>query len=365
MYLRASHVSIDFPLHAKTALTTPASTTGKLGGVVQISGGRQRVLALDDVSFELEQGDRLAIVGHNGAGKSTLLRALAGIYHPRRGRVECDKPVTGLFNISLGFRLEASGYRNIMLKGLIAGKSRLEIEAALPEIVEFTELGPYLHMPLRTYSQGMAMRLAFAIATAFSSEILLMDEWIGAGDAHFREKVVTRMNSFVESAHIVVIASHSSALLKRVANKALWLESGRVREFGPVEALISSYEEEARSKARAQAAALGETVRPELVTFEVKMLDMRESLGGAMLATGEIVWDVTACGIDAVEIRITHADGRVVRFASGGQTGRRSTGAWLRAGMGLQLAIADSDVVIATVDITEASLRSNKVTVDF
>lgn len=359
MYLRASHVSINFPLHSKAALTTPASTTGKLGGVVAERGGRQQILALDDISFELEQGDRLAIVGHNGAGKSTLLRVLAGIYHPQRGYVECDRPVTGLFNISIGFRQEASGYRNIMLKGLIAGKSRQEIERILPEIVEFTELGPYLHMPLRTYSQGMAMRLAFAIATAFSSEVLLMDEWIGAGDAHFREKVVARMNSFVESAHIVVIASHSAPLLKRVANKALWLESGRIRDFGPVEELIGRYEDEARSDANARASEIGNTLNAELVTFEVNILELQNAPGGQPLAVGEIVWDVTACGIDGIDIVVVHTDGRQARFASGGQTGRRSTGAWLRPGMELRLAIAGSDVVIATVPITAETVPAD------
>src|SRR5690606_1039877 len=139
---------------------------------------------------------------------------------------------------------------------LIAGKSRREIERAIPEVAEFTELGPYLDMPLRTYSQGMAMRLAFAIATAYASEILLMDEWIGAGDAHFKEKVITRMNSFVEAAHIVVIASHSALLLRRVATKGLWLEGGRVRAAGTAEEVIDAYEAEVKAGAVA-AARLG------------------------------------------------------------------------------------------------------------
>src|SRR4249919_269279 len=222
MYLRAHNVSLRFRLEGNGgAKLAPAHK--RLGGVVENNEGRRSVLALDDVSLQLREGDRLAIIGHNGAGKSTLLKALAGIYRPQQGRVEASSPVTGIFNISLGFRAEATGYRNILLKGLIAGKTRAQIDRAVPEIAEFTELGPYLHMPLRTYSQGMAMRLAFAIATAFSSEILLLDEWIGAGDAQFLEKAVKRMSSFVESAQILVLASHSATLLRRVANKAIWM----------------------------------------------------------------------------------------------------------------------------------------------
>jgi len=240
MYLRAKNVSLRFRLQGADTPLAPAHR--RLGGAVENHEGRRSVRALDDVSLDLREGDRLAIIGHNGAGKSTLLRTLAGIYRPQEGRVESSGPATGVFNIALGFRQEATGYRNIVLKGLIAGKTRAQIEAVIPEIAEYTELGPYLHMPLRTYSQGMAMRLAFAIATAFASEILLLDEWIGAGDAQFREKIVDRMNDFVDAATIVVVASHSTSLLRRIANKAMWLEHGRVHRYGPAEAILDEYE---------------------------------------------------------------------------------------------------------------------------
>lgn len=350
MYLRASNISVHFPLQAGShEHSAPAQPGSKLGGVVELHQGRRQVHALDDVSLELEQGDRLAIIGHNGSGKSTLLRVLAGIYPPQRGFVDRDRPVTGLFNIALGFRQEASGYRNIVLKGLIAGKSRTEIERAIPEIIEFTELGPYLDMPLRTYSQGMAMRLAFATATAFSSEILVMDEWIGAGDALFREKVVARMNSFVESAHIMVIASHSAQLLRRVANKAIWLEAGRVREAGPVDELIARYEAEARQTARLLARQARGPIRRDRIVFALAPPN-----GGP---TGrqecEVSWDVSHSGVDMVEVVVAHADGRQTRFARGPQTGSKLTGPWLRPGMELRLVAADEeDEVLATLPVT-------------
>ena len=201
MYLRANNVSLFFPIQAGTPQTS-VERKGHLGGVHQIYQGRPCVRALDQVSVSLQQGDRLAVIGHNGSGKSTLLRTLAGIYHPQAGTVETDRRVSGIFNMSIGFRQEASGYRNILLKGLMAGRTRREIQAAIPAIEEFTELGSYLSMPLHTYSQGMALRLAFAITTTFTHDVLVMDEWIGAGDAYFQEKVVARMNSLIEQAHI-------------------------------------------------------------------------------------------------------------------------------------------------------------------
>src|SRR5690606_9719085 len=137
MYLRARNVTIRFPLQASGASTIAASSGAKLGGQVVERGRRKWVCALDDISLDIGPGDRLALIANNGAGKSTLLRTLAGIYHPDRGVVEADRPVSGLFNLSLGFRQEATGYRNIVLKGLIAGKSRREIERAIPEVAEF------------------------------------------------------------------------------------------------------------------------------------------------------------------------------------------------------------------------------------
>jgi ABC-type polysaccharide/polyol phosphate transport system ATPase subunit len=244
MYLRASNITIDFPLSSGSHSSLASNSDDSLlGGQIHHVRGKSFVRALADVSLHLEKGDRLALIGHNGSGKSTLLRALAGIYHPTLGSIESDGKVSGIFNMSLGLRQEATGYRNLLLKGLIAGRSRRQIEAALPEIAEFTGLGPYLDMPIHTYSQGMAMRLAFAATTAFSNDILVMDEWIGAGDAGFQEKIIDRMNDFLHASTIIVLASHSTTLLRRIANKALWLEQGRIRMAGGME-VVDAYETE-------------------------------------------------------------------------------------------------------------------------
>lgn len=241
MFLLADRVSIEFPLSGSHERAIQRTDGAPLGGRLLTRGKRQYVRALDDISLDLRDGDRLALIGHNGSGKSTLLRALAGIYYPSAGRIEASGPVSGIFNMNLGLRQEASGYRNLVLKGLMAGRTRAEIDAALPEIAEFTGLGPYLDMPLHSYSQGMAMRLAFAATTAFTNDILAMDEWIGAGDAGFQEKIIARMNDFLHATTIIVIASHSANLLRRIANRAVWLEHGRVRAAGGTE-VIDAYE---------------------------------------------------------------------------------------------------------------------------
>lgn len=344
MFLRTHNVSLKFPVRERHGAHVDfAGLRGKLGGRVEGGKGHRHVLALDDVSLDLRHGDRLAIIGHNGAGKSTLLRVLAGIYHPQVGSVESSHPVSGLFNISLGSRGEASGYRNIVLKGLIAGKSMDEIQRMVPEIVEFTGLGPYLDMPLRTYSQGMAMRLAFATATAFSRDILVMDEWIGAGDAAFREKVVTRMNTFVESANILVVASHSANLLKRIANRAIWMEAGRIRATGDPVELTEAYEAEVR----ADALKSRPPARKEYV---------RLSLHPTAPSAAEIRWDVRESGVDEVEIVLRRQDGSSTSFARGGQFGARSTGPWVRVGQEFHLIAADTREPLGIILVAEEHL---------
>lgn len=249
MYLRADHVTIEFPL-AGGLPPAPGEGEEPLGGHIVQRRGKAWVRALDDVTLHLESGDRLALVGHNGSGKSTLLRVLAGVYHPDAGTVAASTSVSGIFNMSLGMRQEATGYRNLVLKGLMAGRTRAEVDALVPEIAEFTGLGPYLGMPLHTYSQGMAMRLAFAATTALSNDILVMDEWIGAGDASFQEKIIERTNEFVERSRILVVASHSAALLRRIANRAAWLEHGRIRMVGGIHEVLDEYEESVRPSGR-------------------------------------------------------------------------------------------------------------------
>jgi len=195
------------------------------------SGG---VEALHNVSFRLEAGDRLGLVGHNGAGKTTLLKVLYGIYEPTGGEVVRNGRVDALFNINLGFRRNATGRRNIVLRGLINGWSPARIEARIDEIIAFSELGDFIDMPFGTYSQGMAARLAFSVATTLDPEILLMDEWIGAGDASFQKKASARIENLTKTAGIVVLASHNEKLIRRVCNKVLILSHGEVADYLPI-----------------------------------------------------------------------------------------------------------------------------------
>ncbi|WP_343313827.1 ABC transporter ATP-binding protein [Brucella sp. BE17] len=207
-----------------------ALTSGP-GGTIVRSGRRSEVKALDGVSFDLKAGDRLGLIGSNGAGKTTLLKVLYGIYEPSGGSLSIDGKIDALFNINLGFRAGATGRRNIELRGLINGWSRQQIAERMQPIIEFSELGDFIDMPLKSYSQGMAARLAFSIATSFEPEILLMDEWIGAGDPAFQEKARLRMDSMAEKAGIIVLASHNHSLIKRACNKVLELQAGRVKAF--------------------------------------------------------------------------------------------------------------------------------------
>jgi lipopolysaccharide transport system ATP-binding protein len=201
------------------------------GGTISGGGNRRYVTALDGVSFELKAGDRLGLVGPNGAGKTTLLKVLYGIYEPTGGALAMSGRVDALFNIDLGFRSEATGRRNILLRGLINGWSEPEIAAKTDEIIAFSELGEFIDMPFKSYSQGMGARLAFAIATTLEPQILLMDEWIGAGDADFQSKAARRMDELAEKAGIIILASHQPDLIARTCNKVLELQHGRVTRF--------------------------------------------------------------------------------------------------------------------------------------
>lgn len=213
-----------------------------IGGALS-SRGRERakITALDDVSLMFRDGDRVALIGDNGAGKSTLLRVLAGVYQPARGTVRLDGRVSTIFNVQLGMDHEATGYENILLRGLMLGLTRDQIESGIDDIAAFSELGPYLNMPVYTYSSGMVLRLAFAISTSIEPDILLLDEWIGAGDAQFIEKARRRLRALVDQSNILVVASHRLQLVRELCNKAALLDRGVVKGFGPVEEVLELY----------------------------------------------------------------------------------------------------------------------------
>lgn len=243
--IHLDRVSASFPIYSTRARSIrtrvmAATTGGRIG-----SDKRHSVVvrALDNVTLNIEHGDRVGLVGKNGAGKSTLLRVMAGVYEPSSGTVKRSGRVAPLFSDKLGMDGENTGYENIIMRGLFLGFTREEMQDKIPEIAEFTELGDFLNMPTHTYSAGMLMRLAFAVSTCIEPEILLMDEGIGAGDAAFMKKADQRLESLVESSGVLVLASHSEALLRRMCSKAVFLDRGQVVHQGSLEDVLERYNE--------------------------------------------------------------------------------------------------------------------------
>ena len=237
-------VALDIPIFDVSArsLKKRVMRLGRRNRIAEDATGVVVVRALDGVNLHLAAGDRLGLIGHNGAGKSTLLRVLAGIYVPTAGEVTISGKAVPLLDISLGMDDQSSGRQNIRLRGLLLGMSDSEIEAKTEDIAAFTELGDYLDLPLRTYSSGMRLRLAFAIATAVDADILLLDEVIGVGDASFQVKAARRLAELHARAEIVVLAIHNNKTLRETCNKALWLDNGRPVALGPVDEVVSRYE---------------------------------------------------------------------------------------------------------------------------
>ena len=237
------HVTVDFTIYGahKTFRSALHSATG---GLIRRDGPRHNrvtVRALDDLSLTLKHGDRLGIIGHNGAGKSTLLRVCAGVYAPTQGSVQIEGRVSPLFNTSPGLDSDDTGYENIVTCGLFLGMTREEIVQKTPDIEQFSELGEYLSLPVRTYSTGMLTRLGFAIATAIDPEILVLDEGLGAGDARFTERAEKRIDALVERSSILILASHSEALIQTMCNRAILMQNGSIQATGSVNEVLESY----------------------------------------------------------------------------------------------------------------------------
>jgi lipopolysaccharide transport system ATP-binding protein len=226
-FLTLENVSVEFPIfgaHATSLKTTIASAA--TGGRIGVSTGVTVVQALRNITLHLREGDRLGLVGHNGAGKSTLLQTLAGVYPPTCGTYRREGTIASLVNPLLGIELDASGYENILIRGLVLGIDRATIRRVMPDIAEFSGLGEYLSMPVRTYSTGMMMRLAFSIVTSIRTDILLMDEWLSGGDEQFQRQAEGRLREIVSKAGILVLASHSRALIAKECTSVLELQHG-------------------------------------------------------------------------------------------------------------------------------------------
>lgn len=200
-----------------------------------------KVEALRNVSLRIDKGERVGILGHNGAGKSTMLKLLAGIYPPTKGERCVEGRISSLFDIALGFEMDASGYENIYYRGYLQGETPTSVRAKMQAIAEFSELGEFLNMPVRYYSAGMMVRLAFSIATAIEPEILLVDEVLSVGDMAFQNKARQRMRDMMQKAHLIVMVSHDLGALTALCERGLWMDHGEIRQTGPMADVAAAY----------------------------------------------------------------------------------------------------------------------------
>jgi ABC-type polysaccharide/polyol phosphate transport system ATPase subunit len=235
-------VGLDFPIYDSRARSFKQAFTD-LGGRLSRKDGNGRIAieVLRDVTLSLRPGERLGLIGRNGAGKSTLLKVMAGVYEPPIGHIEVSGRVACLLDMTMGMDFEATGYDNIVMRGVFLGMTFAEARNKIPDIEEFTELGSYLSLPIRTYSSGMLVRLAFAIATAGDADILLADEVLGAGDATFAQKASSRLKSVIERAKILVIATHDENVIANLCTRVIVLCAGTVSFDGSAEDAINFY----------------------------------------------------------------------------------------------------------------------------
>ncbi len=231
----AKNIVVEFPVYGgkSRSLKSALIRTATGGLLAKDAADRVVVRAISNLSFEFHEGDRVGIIGHNGSGKSTLLRTIAGAYEPVSGTIDVIGRLATMLSITLGMDTEATGYENIFLRATVMGLRPREIEPLVDEICAFSELGDYIHMPLRTYSSGMSMRLAFAISTSFPADIVLMDEWMSVGDAAFSQKAQDRLKNMIDSAKILILATHDASLIKQNCNKIMRLDHGNMVELVP------------------------------------------------------------------------------------------------------------------------------------
>ena len=235
-------VCVDFPIFNATNRSLKNTIMqSATGGRVDFGAKETIVRSLDNVSFKINPGDRVGLIGHNGAGKSSLVRVLSRVYVPTSGRAVISGSIGSLVDISLGIDPEATGRENILLRGVLMGLKRSEVLSRMNEIVEFSELGNFIDVPVRTYSSGMHLRLAFSVSTIIRPEILVMDEWLSVGDDKFNQKAAKRLEEMVEQSQILVIASHSRQLVEQVCNRVLWFEHGKLIADGDPKEIASSY----------------------------------------------------------------------------------------------------------------------------
>jgi lipopolysaccharide transport system ATP-binding protein len=220
-HIKLDQASVEIPIYSNHNRSIKNSFLKKLTKDKVLP---HSVKALNNISLQLKDGDRLGVMGPNGAGKSTLLRTLAGVYHPTSGSIDVSGSIASLIDISLGMDSEATGYENIRMRAIMMGMKLKQIKTIEEEIAEFTELGKFLELPIRTYSTGMHMRLGFAVSTTVPADIILMDEWLSVGDSDFLIKAEKRLHDYIQKSSILVLASHSEDLISKLTNQTLRLE---------------------------------------------------------------------------------------------------------------------------------------------
>lgn len=237
------NVTVDFPIYGSHRSLRKSILGGAIGGLIGYDGSDKitKIRALEDITLTISHGERVGLIGPNGAGKSTLLRVMAGVYEPTAGSVEVEGRISPLFTTSVGMDPDDTGYENIYNIGYFFGMQKTEVKEKTRDVEQFSELGEFLNLPVRTYSAGMQARLAFAIATAIEPEILLLDEGLGAGDAQFTEKAKKRVDDLIGRPSVFVLASHSDNLIRSMCDNAVYLERGRIITMGGVDEVVESY----------------------------------------------------------------------------------------------------------------------------
>jgi lipopolysaccharide transport system ATP-binding protein len=243
MKISLKNVNVDIPVFNSQGRSLKKAVMGfATGGKIGLTEtGKTIIRSLENINLEISPHERVGLIGHNGAGKSTLLRVLGKVYTPSSGVAAIEGKIGSLIDISLGIDGEATGIENIFLRAALLGIPKKEVDEALQDIIEFTQLGSFIEMPVRTYSTGMHMRLAFAVSTMISPDILLMDEWLSVGDQNFQHQAEKRLNKLIERSNVLILASHSRELIERCCTRVLWLEHGKIRLDGEPKEVCKEY----------------------------------------------------------------------------------------------------------------------------
>lgn len=237
----AKNLILDYPLVGVSSKSIRKSVINKLVGGRLFPNDKPIIRAIDNISFSIDAGSKVGIIGNNGAGKSTLLKLISSTYEPTSGIIKCDGSVISNLGMSVGLEPEATGYENIKIRCLLHGLIGRELDDTVAEVAEFTELKNYLTIPIKYYSTGMASRLSFSVITSLKADILLMDELIGTGDKNFIDKANKRLHNFLDRSKTLVMASHSTDILRKLCTHGMLLDNGKIVHMGEIEETLKVY----------------------------------------------------------------------------------------------------------------------------